>query len=188
MNLSDAGAYDEALDALGASVDTARRCGNRRQLAWSQAMIGRVRLLRGEASQAALVLDEALHHIRADRWTAFTPFPQALRAEAAVALGDGPTARELLDYAWVQTVESGDQCWVAVVAHAQAVLALHEKRDALTWCRTGLAAAPWYLWPRARLIELAARLLSAPEKAPTCSTNWSASPAPEPCVNSPSGR
>ncbi|GAA1369331.1 AfsR/SARP family transcriptional regulator [Catellatospora chokoriensis] len=158
MSLSDAGAYDDALTVLGASTDAARRCGNRRQLAWSQAMIGRVRLLRGEAAQAAHVLDEALGHIRAERWTAFTPFPQALRAEAAVAVGDAATAHELLDYAWVQTVESGDQCWVAVVAHAQATLALYEGRDALTWCRTGLAAAPWYLWPRARLIDLTARL------------------------------
>ncbi|MBY8872469.1 hypothetical protein K7640_11540 [Micromonospora sp. PLK6-60] len=158
MSLSDTGAYDEALTALGGSVDAARRCGNRRQAAWSQAMVGRVRLLRGEASQAALVLDEALHDIRAERWTAFMPFPQALRGEAAVAVGDARTAHELLDYAWVQTVESGDQCWVAAVSHAQATLALHEKRDALTWCRTGLAAAPWYLWLRARVIELTTRL------------------------------
>ncbi|MFC7245527.1 hypothetical protein ACFQO7_23880 [Catellatospora aurea] len=158
MSLSDAGAYDEALAVLGASTDAARRSGNRRQLAWSQAMTGRVRLLRGEYAQAAHVLDEALGHIRAERWTAFTPFPQALRAEAAVGLGDAATARELLDYAWVQTVESGDQCWVAVVSHAQATLALHDGRDALAWCRTGLAAAPWYLWPRARLIDLTARL------------------------------
>jgi hypothetical protein len=121
-------------------------------------MIGRLRLLRGEAAQAALVLDEALQHIHADRWTAFTPFPQALRAEVAVALGDAPTARHLLDYAWVQTMESGDQCWVAAVTHAQAVVALHEGRDALAWCRTGLAAAPWYLWLRARLLDLTARL------------------------------
>ncbi|GIH04046.1 hypothetical protein Rhe02_21130 [Rhizocola hellebori] len=158
MSLSDSGEYQDALTVLDASVELARRSGHKRQAAWSKTMIGRLRLLRGEPAQAALVLDEALQDIRADRWTAFTPFPQAMRAEAAVALGDAQTAHELLDYAWVQTTESGDQCWVAAVAHAQAVLALHEGHDALAWCRTGLAAAPWYLWLRARLLDLTAGL------------------------------
>ncbi|MEV6817085.1 hypothetical protein, partial [Micromonospora sp. NPDC051296] len=158
MSLSDAGDYETALGVLDTSIETARSCGQRRQVSWSQSMVGRIHLLRDENAQAAHVLDESLKIIRAERWTAFAPFPQSLRAEAAVALGDPSTARELLDYAWVQAIESGDQCWIAAVTHGQAVLALYEGRDALPPCRTGLAAEPWYVWIRARLIDLAASL------------------------------
>jgi len=164
MSLSDSGDYDAASHALATSLDAARSTGDRRQVAWSEAMLGRVHLLRGEASQAALVLDDALAIIQAERWTAFAPFPQALRAEAAVALDDNTTARDLLEYAWIQATESADQCWVAAVTHAHGVLARREGRDALTWCRTGLAAEPWYTWMRARLLDLAADLtLGQPE-------------------------
>jgi DNA-binding SARP family transcriptional activator len=165
MSLSDSGDYEAAAGVLSESIEYARSCGNRRQVAWSQSMIGRIRLLRGEPAQAAHILDEALEIIRAERWTAFAPFPQSLRAEAAIALGDLTTAREELDYAWVQATESGDQCWIATVTYAQAMLAIQEGRDALAVCRTGLAAAPWYLWLRARLVDLAASLTSGSDAA-----------------------
>lgn len=156
MSLSDTGSYDAALDVLQESVDLAAEAGSRRRAAWSATMVGRVHVVRGDATQAALVLDSALADVYADRWTAFAPLPQALRAESALALGDVDAARELLDRAWVLASESGDQCWVTAVAHGQALLAAHDRRDPMGWCHTGLAAAPWYVWLRARLLDVAA--------------------------------
>lgn len=155
MSLSDAGAYSAALDNLGASLDLARRVGAARSEAWSLAMIGRIHVLRDEPSLAATVLDPALETVRSRRWTAFQPWPETFRAEAALAVGDLDTAADLLEHAWVLATETRDHCWITAVAHAQARLA--EARDpggaALGWCQTGLRPRPWYLWLRARLLD-----------------------------------
>ena len=157
MCRTDVAEYPSALDALDASVDLARRAGDGRQEAWSLAMVGRVHVLRGEHALAVSVLDLALTLVDRLGWTAFSPWPEAFRAEAATGLGDIGTARDLLDHAWVLATEGGDHCWMATVAHGQAGLALAEG-DAVRarrWCKEGLAPAPWYLWPYARLLDAA---------------------------------
>jgi hypothetical protein len=114
-------------------------------------------VLRSEHAQAADVLDIALEQLSHQGWTAFQPWPTAFRAEAAIGLGHLETARGLLDHAWVLATENNDHCWMATVAHGQAVLALAEGRplEAKQWCEQGLAPAPWYLWPHARLLDVA---------------------------------
>ena len=158
MSLSDAARYPAALEVLEESIEVANSAGHRRRVAWSRTMVGRVHLLRGDTAQAAVHLDLALADVREDRWTAFAPFPQALRAEAALAEGDTDLARDLLDQGWVLATEVADQCWISAVAHAQALLAEHERRDPTPWCRTGLGCAVWYVWLRARIVDLSARL------------------------------
>jgi tetratricopeptide (TPR) repeat protein len=174
QSLSDAAAYPAALDQLGASLDLAQRVGAQRQEAWALSMIGRVHVLRGEPALAVTVLDRALELIRSQRWTAFVPFPESYRAEAALALGDAATAEDLLDHAWVLATETQDHCWIVAVAHGYARLtaAAGDADRALWWCETGLAPHPWYLWPRARLLDTACEI--ARDHAPERARAWAA--------------
>ncbi|WP_040339369.1 BTAD domain-containing putative transcriptional regulator [Candidatus Blastococcus massiliensis] len=157
MCLSDGAHYTGALAALDASASSARKVADGRQEAWSLSMSGRLHVVRGDHSRAAAVLDRALGQVSGLGWTGFLPWPESFRAEAAIGLGDLDTGRALLDHAWVLATESDDHCWIAAVAHGQAVLAVAEG-DWLRgrhWCDQGLAPAPWYLWPYARLLDIA---------------------------------
>ena len=156
MGQSDAASYADALDTLDVSIEHATRVGARRQRAWSTSMIGRVHLLRGEPSLAIEALDSALDDARAERWTAFLPWPEALRAEAALDVGDVDDARDLLEHAWILASESGDRCWIATVAHglARLVAARDDARAAVDWCHTGLEPRPGYSWLTARLLDV----------------------------------
>jgi DNA-binding SARP family transcriptional activator len=168
MSLTDAAAYPAALDTLTASLDHARRVGAQRSEAWTQTMIGRIHVLRGEPALAAIILDQALDMIRSQRWTAFLPWPETFRAEAALAVGDVTTAADLLDHAWVLATETRDHCWIATVAHGLTRLtAIRDPERALHWCKSGLDPHPWYLWPRARLLDAGCdvALLHAPDLA-----------------------
>ena len=86
--LSDRAHYEAAIGLLEESVANARRCGDVRQAAWSLAIIGRARLLRGQLPDAAELLDDSLALVAAEGWVAFQPFPEALRAEVALRQGD----------------------------------------------------------------------------------------------------
>ncbi|MCF6509933.1 tetratricopeptide repeat protein [Blastococcus sp. MG754426] len=157
MCLTDGGDHGGALHSLDESLGRAARAGDTRQQAWSLAMAGRVHVLRGDHARAVPALDRALALLADDSWPAFLPWPEAFRAEAAIGLGDAGTARDLLDHAWVLAAESDDHCWMATVAHGHARLALAEGDPdrARRWCDLGLAPAPWYLWPHARLLDTA---------------------------------
>jgi tetratricopeptide (TPR) repeat protein len=157
MCLSDTADYPGALTALTESVRLAHRVGDGRQHAWSLSMVGRVHVLRGEHERAADLLDTVLAQASGQGWTAFQPWPETFRAEAATELGDTSTAGELLDHAWVLATESGDHCWLATVACGQARLALATgaPAGAARWCAEGLVPSPWYLWPHARLLDVA---------------------------------
>ena len=87
MALSDRAHYGAALDLLHRSVARADRCGRRRQAAWSLSLIGRIHILRDELALAVPVLDESLALVAAERWSAFRPWPEALRAEVALRHG-----------------------------------------------------------------------------------------------------
>jgi DNA-binding SARP family transcriptional activator len=157
MCLTDGADYRGALASLALSVRLAASVGDARQEAWSRSMVGRIHTLRCEHDLAVAALDTASAQVDRLGWTAFQPWPEAFRAEAAIGVGDLALARELLDHAWVLATESNDHCWIAVVARGQARLALADGRSAraLSWCETGLRPAPWYLWPYAGLLEVA---------------------------------
>jgi DNA-binding SARP family transcriptional activator len=125
MALSDRAHYGAALDLLHRSVARAERCGRRRQAAWSLSLIGRVHLLRGELSLAVPPLDESLALVAAERWTAFRPWPEALRAEASLLMGRPDQAAERLDHAFRLACRLGDPCWEAMGARLMGLLASH---------------------------------------------------------------
>ncbi|WP_100501148.1 AfsR/SARP family transcriptional regulator [Geodermatophilus chilensis] len=157
MCLTDGADYGDALSALTSAVRLARLVGDSRQVAWSLSMVGRLHVLRGEHARAVAPLDTALDIVGEQGWTAFQPWPEAFRAEAAIGSGCVAVARELLDHAWVLATESVDHCWMATVAHGHARLALAARQTsrAQEWVDRGLAPSPWYLWPYARLLDTA---------------------------------
>jgi tetratricopeptide (TPR) repeat protein len=120
--LSDRARYGAALDLLNRSVARAERCGRRRQAAWSLSLIGRAHLLRGDLSLALPALDESLALVATERWTAFRPWPEALRAEASLLMGRPDQAAGRLDHAFRLACRLGDPCWEAMGARLMGLL------------------------------------------------------------------
>jgi hypothetical protein len=81
MALSDRAYYPAALELLERSVELAEGCGQTRQAAWSLSLIGRIHLLRDDLALAVTALDRSLQLVGSERWTAFRPWPESLRAE-----------------------------------------------------------------------------------------------------------
>lgn len=143
MALSDRAHYVAAITLLSESAETARSCGDLRQAAWSLALLGRVRLLRGELSQAVEQLDDSLTLVESEGWVAFQPFPEALRAEAALRQHEPTRALAMLEHAFSLGCRLGDPCWEAMAARAKG-LALEkagERAQALEHLRDGAARA-----------------------------------------------
>jgi tetratricopeptide (TPR) repeat protein len=157
--LSDRGYYTAALELLNKSVARADRCGRRRQVAWSLAFIGRVHLLRGDLALAMPALDESLALVTSERWSAFRPWPQALRAEALLLGGDRRHAAEELDYSFRLACRLSDPCWEAMGARVAGLLAA--ERSDLTAAREHFADAiaratrvsDPYIWVHAHALE-----------------------------------
>ena len=152
MALSDRAHYEAAIALLSESADTARRCGDFRQAAWSLAMLGRARLLRGQLPDAVELLDDSLALVEREGWVAFQPFPEALRAEAALRQYDPGRAAGLVDHAFSLGCRLGDPCWEAMAARAKGlVLDVTGERDsALAFLRDAavraVRVADPYVW------------------------------------------
>jgi DNA-binding SARP family transcriptional activator len=135
MNASDRGDYPAAFSHLAASVDQALRGADPRQQAWSLSVLARAHLLRGEHSQATNALSRSLELIREQRWMAFLPWPQALRAELDLFDGDVDGAADRLEQAWVLACQLNDPCWEGMAARGLGVLhaGRGDRAAALRW-------------------------------------------------------
>lgn len=163
MLASDTARYGAAAAALTESGKLAGAVGNRRQQAFSAALLGRVHLLRGELDLAGAVLDRALAWIAEEHWTAFEPFVAGVRGETYLAAGEMEQAAAFIDRAWVMAELAGDHCYMALAAGAEARLfAKHgDLAAAEHWIDRGLEPKPWYLWYSARLLDTAAEVAIA---------------------------
>ncbi|MET4588047.1 DNA-binding SARP family transcriptional activator/predicted negative regulator of RcsB-dependent stress response [Pseudarthrobacter sp. PvP022] len=163
MLASDTARYDDAVASLTESGRLAKAIGNRRQQAFSEALLGRVYLLRGELEQAAACLDRALAWIAEEHWTAFEPFVDGVRGETYLAAGQLEEAAALIDRSWVMAELAGDHCYMALAAGAEArlFLAHGDLAAAEHWIGRGLEPKPWYLWYSARLLDTAAEVALA---------------------------
>jgi DNA-binding SARP family transcriptional activator len=165
--LSDRAHYEAAIALLGESVAAARRCGDVRQVAWSQALVGRALLLRGELTEAATVLDESLALVAAEGWVAVQPFPEAMRAEVALRQGDVDEATALIDHSFALGCRIGDPCWEAFAARARGLVheAAGERASALAWLREAatraVRVADPYVWVHAFCLDALAAVLVA---------------------------
>jgi DNA-binding SARP family transcriptional activator len=167
MALSDRAHYPEAIALLGESATLAERCGQTRQCAWSLALAGRAHLLRGSLADARTVLERSLELTGAERWVAFQPLPEALRAEVALREGDHRLAEELLAHSFALSCKLSDPCWEAFSARATGLLhhAAGAHGLALEWVRdAGVRAArvsDGYAWVRAYCLDALAELAIA---------------------------
>ena len=163
MLASDTAHYGDAVTAFTESGRLAESVRNRRQQAFSEALLGRVHLLRGELDQAATALDRALDWAAEEHWTAFEPFAAGVRGETYLAAGRPDAAAALIDRSWVMADLAGDHCYMALAAGAQArlYLAHGDLAAAEHWIDRGLEPTPWYLWYTARLLDAAAEVTLA---------------------------
>ena len=163
MLASDTAHYGDAVTALSESLRLAKAVRNRRQQAFSAALLGRVHLLRGELEAAAACLDRALEWITAEHWTAFEPFVDGVRGETYLAAGKLEDAAALIDRSWVMAELAGDHCYMALAAGAEArlFLAHGDLAAAEHWIGRGMEPKPWYLWYSARLLDAAAEVALA---------------------------
>ncbi|HSO90559.1 MAG TPA: SARP family transcriptional regulator, partial [Arthrobacter sp.] len=163
MLASDTAHYGDAVAAFAESRRLARAVRNRRQQAFSEALLGRVHLLRGDLELAAAALDRALDGIAEEHWTAFEPFAAGVRGETYLAAGRLDAAADLIDRSWVMAELAGDHCYLALAAGAEArlFLAHGDLAAAEQWIERGLEPKPWYLWYTARLLDVAAEVTIA---------------------------
>jgi DNA-binding SARP family transcriptional activator len=161
MNRSDMGDYPGAFAALERSVERAERCGDRRQAAFSLSLIARARLLRGETDAAMQAVDRALGLVEAERWLAFRPFPEALRAEVDLHHGDTGRAGERLERAFALACELQDPCWEGLAARNLGLLhrMLGQQGSSRGWldeARSRCARVPdRYVWMQGHVLDTA---------------------------------
>ncbi|MBA2414439.1 MAG: SARP family transcriptional regulator [Geodermatophilaceae bacterium] len=135
MNASDRGDYPAAFEHLGESVERAGHCSDHRQQAWSLSILARAHLLRAERSQAAAALARSLELIHQQRWMAFLPWPQTLRAELDLCAGDFDGAADGFEQAWVLACQLNDPCWEGMAARGLGLLnaGRGDHRAAMKW-------------------------------------------------------
>ena len=124
MNEADLGHHDTAARLLAESAQTAGSAGRRRQEAWSTGVMARSLLLAGQVEQARAAAERSIEICDRDRWNAFLPWPQALRAECLAADGHWDDARDDAEQAFALACQLGDPCWEGMAGRALALLAL----------------------------------------------------------------
>ena len=164
MALSDRAHYPAALELLERSVELAEGCGQARQAAWSLSLIGRIHLLCGDLALAVTALDRSLQLVGGERWTAFRPWPESLRAEVSLRSGGPGRARERVEGAFRLACRLGDPCWEATAARVigLAHAAEGDARGAREWLaqarsRATRVADP-YEWVHGHVLDASASL------------------------------
>jgi len=122
VTLADQGKHDQAAVEFRAAIDLAKALEHGRQLAWSHTFMGRLRLLRGELDEAEDSLSIALEHTRAERWTAFLPYPEALLAEVWIRRGLLDQAANTFEHAFALGCSVDDACWEAYSVRGMGLL------------------------------------------------------------------
>ncbi len=120
---SDRAEYPTALHLLREGVEQARACGDHRREAYALSMVGRIGLLRADLDGAAEHLDLAIALAETYQWLAFLPWPQALRAEVALARGELAGAAASAEQAFARACQLGDPCWEGTSARSLALIA-----------------------------------------------------------------
>jgi DNA-binding SARP family transcriptional activator len=164
MALSDRAYYPAALELLQRSVELAEGCGQDRQAAWSLSLIARIHLLRDDLAPAVTAVERSLELVGRERWTAFRPWPESLRAEVILRTGGPARALERVDGAFRLACRLGDPCWEATAARviALAHAAEGDARAARQWLaqarsRATRVADP-YEWVYGHVLDVSASL------------------------------
>jgi DNA-binding SARP family transcriptional activator len=157
--LSDTAYYMAALKRLCEAIDWAESVGDARQVIYAESMRGRALLLRGDVEAAVPVLDRAVEQARR-LWTAFLPWPLALRGEVDLAHGRIEPAAERFEHAFALGCQLSDPCWEGIAGRGLGRIAMlrgDEKRAAEilldTFKRSGRLPDA-YLWGRGYVLDV----------------------------------
>jgi DNA-binding SARP family transcriptional activator len=142
MNEADQGQHDRAAGLLRSSAQTAAEAGSTRQEAWSLGVLSRSLLLSGDVAAALAAAERSMAICDRERWNAFRPWPQALRAHCLAATGATRDARDDAEDAYALACQLGDPCWEGMAGRALALLALQDGN--------GGAATDWIIDARRR--------------------------------------
>ena len=121
--LSDQGYYCQAVEVLGSAVERAERTDAADAKVFARSWIGRLHLLRGEWSDAARVLEQALREARAC-WIAWSPLPESLLAEVQMQTGDLEAAEARLERAFVMGRQLDDPCLESISVRGLGLVAV----------------------------------------------------------------
>jgi hypothetical protein len=148
---------------LRQSIGFCESVGDLKQSIFARSMLGRALLLCGDVDGAIEVLDTSVD-LSQRLWTAFLPWPQALRAEAELLRGHIGPACELFEQAFALGCQLGDPCWEGMAAtglgrvamvRGQPVQAAEILLDALKRC----ARLPdGYLWGKGYALDALCRV------------------------------
>jgi DNA-binding SARP family transcriptional activator len=120
---SDTGDYGAASELLRSAIERSDRTQCIQAGALGRTMLGRLHLLRRDFDDARHMLDQALEYVRAHKWTAFVPWPESLRAEVDLLVGDVDSAEEGFEHAFALGCEVGDPCWESIAARGLGLVA-----------------------------------------------------------------
>ena len=157
--LTDTGHYQRAIKQLSHSLRLSDDAGDGTQTAFTLSMLGRAHLLRDELEPAGAAFDESLARARSNNWTAFAPWPEALRADVDLATGATDTAVRRYEHAFALACQLGDPCWEGIAARGigRAAAARDEIDKALEWlmeARTRCVRLPdAWLWIEAYTLD-----------------------------------
>jgi len=124
MNEADRGRHTAAAELLMESAETAREAGRPRQEAWSEGVLARSLLLAGQVQPARAAAERSMAAAQRERWNAFLPWPQVLRAQCSAEAGRWDEAAEDAEHAFALACELADPCWEGMAARALGMAAL----------------------------------------------------------------
>jgi DNA-binding SARP family transcriptional activator len=159
ISLSDSARYEEALESFEESLERARRCEHRRQVAWSLALCGRVYVLTSRDHQAREVLEQSLELVEEEKWLAVAAFPEALLALIDLRDKRLEAAAEALEHAFTIACQVADPCWEGIVCRGLGLVeaARGRRPQALAWLTDGRArctrVAHPYQWINGWLLD-----------------------------------
>ncbi len=122
IGLVDVGSHARAEAEVRVAIDLAASIDHRRQTAMALSFLGRSQLLLSELEAAEETLERSNELMRAERWTAFLPFPEALLAEVWVRQGRCDRAAEAFEHAFTLGCTVNDACWEAYGVRGLALL------------------------------------------------------------------
>ena len=123
FNLVDWGNHEAGMSSFEQALVHARSCGNRRQEIFALGLGGWGLLRDGKPSEAKNWLTRCLELCDQTVWIAFQPWPQAMMAEANLALGlQDNSALINLEQSLALSRQLADPCWESANARALALL------------------------------------------------------------------
>ncbi len=123
FNLVDWGDLQAGLSHFEQALAYARSCGNRRREIWALGIGGWGQLHAGNPDAAKDWLSQCQNLCNETAWIAFLPWPQALLAEANLALGQKDNSAQIsLEESLALSRQLGDPCWEAANGRALALL------------------------------------------------------------------